>query len=165
MTEKTQVRFIESKETGELICFVSRPGKKRELKGVYENSRFGKRICVLADNLKGIIQTDILYDVELKAMRNKNGYIVVAAKPAQFEAKMETVIVPKAVYRIEIVFGHKHVHFDPKDGKSHSYRTVEGVVELLNDRVDLLNKEEVIVMFKKRARLVLDQMRVDGYVF
>ncbi len=164
MTEKTQVRFIESKETGELISFVSRPGKKRELKGVYENSRFGKKICVLADNLKGIIQTDILYDVELKAMRNKNGYIVIAAKPAQFKAQLESVVVPKAVYRIEIVFGHKHVHFDPKDGKGYSYRTIDGVVELLNERVDLLNKAEVIVEFKKRAQLVLELMRADGYV-
>lgn len=164
MTEKTQVRFVESKETGELISFVSRPGKKRELKGVYENSRFGKKICVLADNLKGIIQTDILYDVELKAMRNKNGYIVIAAKPAQFKAQLESVVVPKAVYRIEIVFGHKHVHFDPKDGKGYSYRTIDGVVELLNERVDLLNKAEVIVEFKKRAQLVLELMRADGYV-
>lgn len=163
MTEKTQVRFIESEETGELIGFVSRPGKKRELKGVYENSRFRKKICVLADNLKGIIQTEILYDVELKAMRNKNGYIVIAAKPAQFEAQMESVIVPKAIYRIEIIFGHKHVHFDPKDGRKDSYRTIDGVVELLSKRVDLLDKEKVIADFKSRARLVLEQMRADGY--
>ncbi|RHH14482.1 hypothetical protein DW228_06695 [Bacteroides fragilis] len=164
MTEKTQIKFVKSKETDELISFVSRLPKTKKLNGVRENSQFGKKICVLAEHLKGIIQTDVLYDVELKAMYNKNGYIVVSATPALFEAQMETIIVPKAVYKVNIVFGYKHVIFDPKDGKSPSYRSIDAIIELLNERVDLKHKEEVITDFKKRAQLILNQMKVDGYI-
>ena len=45
--------------TGELIGFVSRHSKTRQLKGVREDSRYGKQICVLAEDLKGTIERPI----------------------------------------------------------------------------------------------------------
>ena len=48
-SEKSQLKFARSEETGELIGFVSRHSKTRKLMGVREDSRFGKQICVLSE--------------------------------------------------------------------------------------------------------------------
>ena len=43
-SEKSQIKFAKSERTGELIGFVSRHSKTRQLKGVREDSRYGKQI-------------------------------------------------------------------------------------------------------------------------
>ena len=91
-SEKSQLKFARSEETGELIGFVSRHSKTRKLMGVREDSRFGKQICVLSEDLKGTLEPNILYSVELKPMHKANGYVVVAATPVLFQAHVETVI-------------------------------------------------------------------------
>ena len=58
-SEKSQIKFAKSERTGELIGFVSRHSKTRQLKGVREDSRYGKQICVLAEDLKGTIERPI----------------------------------------------------------------------------------------------------------
>ena len=55
-SEKSQLKFARSEETGELIGFVSRHSKTRKLMGVREDSRFGKQICVLSEDLKGTLE-------------------------------------------------------------------------------------------------------------
>ena len=57
--EKSQIKFAKSERTGELIGFVSRHSKTRQLKGVREDSRYGKQICVLAEDLKGTIERPV----------------------------------------------------------------------------------------------------------
>ena len=91
-SEKSQIKFAKSERTGELIGFVSRHSKTRQLKGVREDSRYGKQICVLSEDLKGTVEPNILYSVELKPMHKAKGYVVVAATPIQFPAKVETII-------------------------------------------------------------------------
>ena len=73
--------------------FVSCHSKTRQLKGVREDSRYGKQICVLAEDLKGTIEPNVLYSVELKPMHKAKGYVVIAATPVQFPATVETIIV------------------------------------------------------------------------
>ena len=58
-SKKSQIKFAKSECTGELIGFVSRDSKTRQLKGVREDSRYGKQICVLAEDLKGTIERPI----------------------------------------------------------------------------------------------------------
>ena len=48
-SEKSKIKFAKSERTGELIGFVSRDSKTRQLKGVRENYALGKQICVLAE--------------------------------------------------------------------------------------------------------------------
>ena len=69
--------------------------KTRQLKGVREDSRYGKQICILTWNLKGSIEPNVLYSVELKPMHKAKGYVVVAAIPVPFPATVEYIIVPK----------------------------------------------------------------------
>jgi protein involved in ribonucleotide reduction len=162
--EKSQIKFAKSEQTGEIIGFVSRHSKTKQLKGVRENSTFGKKICLLSENLKGTIQTNILYRVELKAMHQRNGYVVVSATPMLFKAHIETVIVPESIYQIRITFGNKTVYFDPLRGQSPSSKTVEGVVEVLAARKDIEDLETVIEEFRKQAASVVQQMEKDTIV-
>ena len=94
-SKKSQIKFAKSERTGELIGFVSRHSKTRQLKEVREDSRYGKQICILTWNLKGSIEPNILYSVELKPMHKAKGYVVVAAFPVPFPATVEYIIVPK----------------------------------------------------------------------
>ena len=75
-SEKSQIKFAKSERTGELIGFVSRDSKTRQLKGVWENYALGKQICILSENLKGTIEPNVLYSVELKPMHKAKGYVV-----------------------------------------------------------------------------------------
>jgi hypothetical protein len=161
--EKSQLKFAKSEKTGELIGFVSRHCKTKKLKGVRENSIFGKKICVLSEELKGTIIPNILYNVELKSMHQGNGYVVVSATPVLFKAHIATIIVPKSIYQVNIAFGNKTIYFDPKDGKSPSSKTMEGVLEVLSARKDIEDRETVIKDFEKQAGILLQRMKQDGY--
>ncbi|KAA6302794.1 MAG: hypothetical protein EZS26_000964 [Candidatus Ordinivivax streblomastigis] len=161
--EQSQLKFAKSEASGELIGFVSRHSKTKKLKGVRENSIFGKKICVLSKDLKGAILPNILYHVELKLMHQGNGYVVVSAIPVLFKAHIETIIIPKSIYQVNIVFGNKTIYFDPKDGKSPSSKTMEGVLEVLSARNDIENRETVIKDFERQAGILLQRMKQDGY--
>jgi hypothetical protein len=161
--EKSQLKFAKSEKTGELIGFVSRHAKTKKLKGVREDSIFGKKICLLSEELKEKIVPNILYNVDLKAMHKSNGYVVVSANPILFKARVETIVVPKSAYQIHITFGNKTVYFDPIAGRSPSSRTAQGVLELLDNRCDIEDKETVIENFKKQVSDLIQCMEKDGY--
>ena len=74
---------------------MSRHSETRQLKGVRENYALGKQICIPAEDLKGTIEPNVLYSVELKLMHKAKGYMVVAAIPVPFPATVEYIIVPK----------------------------------------------------------------------
>jgi hypothetical protein len=160
--EMSQIKFAKSEQTDKMIGFVSRHSKTKKLKGVRENSTFGKKICVLSGDLKGTIIPNILYNVELKPMHCGNGYVVVSASPALFRAHVETVVIPQKTYQVTVTFGNKTVYFDPYKGKSPSSKTIDGVLEVLNNRNDIEDKEIVIENFKKQAIALLQQMKKDG---
>jgi hypothetical protein len=66
--EKSQIKFVVSDTSGELIGFISRHPKTKKLIGVREDSKYRKKICVLQEHLKGTILPNVLYNVELKEM-------------------------------------------------------------------------------------------------
>lgn len=162
ISERTQLKFATSERTGEIIGFVSRHSKTKQLRGVREDSPYKKKICVLAEDLKGKVKPNILYSVELKAMHSGNGFVVVAATPLLFQATINTVVIPRETYRITVNFGNKTVYFDPLQGKTYSSRTVAGVVSLLERRIDIENLEGVINGFKAATAKLLQRMADDG---
>ena len=164
-SEKSQLKFAKSERTGELIGFVSRHSKTRKLMGVREDSRFGKQICVLSEDLKGTIEPNILYSVELKPMHNAKGYVVVAATPVLFQAHVETIIVPKTLYQVTVTFDNKKIFFDPKDGKSAMSRTIDGVLEILKGRKDIRHQESVINDYLNQAQALVRRMESDGFIY
>lgn len=162
--ELSRIKFRRCKETGEIYGLVSRKPNDQLLKGVSEKCPFGKKICVLSEDLKGTIEPGILYDVELREMHNKRGFVVVAATPRLFKAAIETSVKPRSVYRVTITFGHKVIYFDPKHGRTPSSRTIEGVVKVLQERKDIENKDQVIEQFKAAADGLIACMQADGHV-
>jgi hypothetical protein len=162
--EKSQIKFARSEETGEIIGFVSRHSKTKRLKGVRESSHYGKKICVLSEDLKGKIIPNVLYDVELKQMHNQNGYVVVSATPVKFKGQLKTII-SKGIYQVTITFGNKTIYFDPVDGKSSSSKTIEGVVEILRERQDIADLDSVIKEFKTLANELIARMQKDNCDF
>lgn len=165
MSEKSQLKFAKSESTGELIGFVSRHSKTRKLMGVREDSRFGKQICVLSEELKGKVEPNTLYAVELKPMHKANGYVVVEASPVLFQAQVEVEIIPKVLYQVTVTFGNKKIFFNPKDGKSPMSRTVEGVLSILKARRDVEHQEEVIQDFLRQAKALIRRMETDGFIY
>lgn len=149
--ESTQLKLTESAETGELVGFVSRNPNTQKLKGVREGSYYGKRICILARELKGKIIPNKLYDVELKEMHKQTGYVIVSAKPTQFVALVDMYVIRGERYQVTANFGNKTVYFDPKDGGGYSSRTLEGAVRVLNARDDIQDKEYVVELFIKQS--------------
>ena len=164
-SEKSQIKFAKSERTGELIGFVSRHSKTRKLMGVREDSRFGKQICVLSEDLKGKVEPNVLYSVELKPMHKANGYVVVAATPVLFPAQGETVIIPTTLYQVTVTFGNKKVFFDPKDGKSAMSRTIEGVLSVLQSRKDIKDQEGVIFDYLQQAKALVRRLEADGFIY
>ncbi len=161
-TEKTRLKFAQSPQTGEIIGFVSRNSKTKLLRGVPETSNYGKKVCVLSADIKGTIEPGVLYDVELVPMHRVNGYVVVSARRTLFEAKFETEMVPGVTYRLKITFGHKTIYFDPIGGKSPSSTTADGVVRVIAEREDILDKEDVIERFREEAGLLMARITHDG---
>lgn len=163
MLEKTQLKFVKSEKSGELVGFVSRTNENK-LKGVREDSIFRKRICILAEELKGTVLPNTLYEVELKPMhKGKNGYVVSSATRVLFNATVETIIVPRKRYQVNVHFGGKIIYFDPLRGKTPSSRTKEGALEALSKRSDIADHCNVIIDFIDRADELIQQMRSDGY--
>lgn len=163
-TEKVRLKFEESKETKAVIGFVTRSSTTFRLRGVSEKDDCPKKICVLAEDLQGLIKLGVVYEVELRPMRKGNGFIVISATRPKYEATFEMTVIPKTVYQIRIVFGHKIIYFDPKDGNSPSSRTVPGVEKALRERQDLADTEKVIEKFRVEAERLLDRIEQDGYI-
>lgn len=159
----TKLKFVKSKKNNKLISFVSVNSQNGNIRGIREEVDIPKMICILANEIEGIIEENVLYDVKLKKMPASNGYIVIEAEPVSFEAKVKTIIVAKVIYKITITFGNKTVFFDPIDGKSDSSRTISGVVNLLNTRKDIKDHMEVVDEFIKQANRLITSMKSDGY--
>lgn len=161
---KTKLKFMKSEGTGAYIGFVSQNLKTGQYVGVRQDSEYPKKICIVDKMLACQIVPNILYDVTLIPMKEKNGYIAIEISPVSFEAKMETTYVPKAIYKIEIKFGNKTILFDPVDGKKDSVRTVSGVREILEKRMDIQNIQQVVEDFLEAAKLLMRRYEKDGFI-
>jgi len=161
---KTKLKFAKSQRSGSWVGFVSINTKNGCVKGVREDAKEPKKICVVTSELAPFIEPGVLYDVQMIPMKNKNaGFIVVEAEPHAFEANIESVIVKNAVYMINVKFGNKVIKFDPKDGRLDSVRTIDGVVKVLESRKDIKNQLQVIDDFIKSANILLTTFENDGH--
>ena len=160
--ERTQIKFALSKGGGEIIGFVSRNSKTKKLKGVRENSTYGKKIVVLSEDLKGKISPNLLYEVELKEMHNGNGFVAISAKLVKFPASFETTIEMREAYQIRILFGNKTIYFDPMNGRSPSSRTIQGVVGVLKCRQDIEDIDNVLLEFRAKSQQLVKIMTSHG---
>lgn len=161
---KTKLKFVKSDRTGSWVGFVSINTKNGCVKGVREDAKEPKKVCVVTHELAPIIEPGVLYDVELIPMKNANaGYIVIKAEPHAFEARISSTVVKNAVYVVEVKFGNKTIIFDPLDGRKDSVRTIDGVIEVLQYRKDIKDLLQVIDDFQKAANCVMTAFENDGH--
>lgn len=161
---KTKLKFSKSDRSGSWVGFVSVNTKTGYVKGVREDAKEKKKVCVVTHELASVIEPNVLYDVELIPMKNKEaGFIVVKAEPHPFEAKISSCVVKNAVYQVEVKFGNKTIIFDPLDGRKESVRTIDGVINVLQYRKDIKNLLQVIDDFSKAANIVMTAYKNDGH--
>lgn len=67
---KTKLKFVKSDRTGSWVGFVSINTKNGYVKGVREDAKEPKKVCVVTHELAAIIEPNVLYDVELIPMKN-----------------------------------------------------------------------------------------------
>ncbi len=161
--EKTQLKLAVSKRSGILVGFVYRHAKTKKLLGVREDAPCGKQICLLSDDIPlADIRPNKLYEASLKAMHNGNGYVIVELKPIEFEPQIEIKVVTQKQYLITLTFGHKVVYYDPIKGRTPSSRTPSGVISLIKEREDILDKNQAIEDFLEHVKILESIMKNDN---
>lgn len=159
---KTKLKFKRSEKTGTLIGFVTKTHEGK-IKGVRESEDCKKKICVLSKDIRIDIEENVLYDVTLFPMHDKDGYIVSFATPSMFTATIESSVVKGSVYKTIVKFGNKQIIFDPMDGRKNSVRSIKGAIDILRNRKDIANSESVISDFMDEAYSVLKRYEADGF--
>lgn len=162
---QTKLKFVKSEKTGAIVSFVSQNPKTGRICGVRQDSQYPKKICILDKKLVSEVLLNVLYDVTMIPMTEKNGYVVIAMTPVEFKATISTIYVKKAIYRVEVKFGNKTIVFDPLDGKKDTIRTLKGCLSVLEKRVDIKDITQVVADFQESANKLLNYMRADGILY
>lgn len=162
---KTKLKFVKSDKTGAMVGFISKNTKTGQVRGIRADDKLPKQICVASAEIAPYIEENVLYDVILIPMNTKTGYIAIQAEPVGFKATIESCVVKKAVYRVEVKFGNKTIVFDPMDGKKESVKTIAGVLSVLRSRKDIKDYMEVEEEFLKAANIVAIAFRRDGFYY
>lgn len=130
---KTNIKFKEN-EKGIFQGYVIKVNGS--WRGCRENAETKKKIVLLEPKQITIpIHENALYQCTLIPMKSDTGFIVINAKPVQFEAKIET-IVRKDVYKVIIKFGYKTITYDPTS-KLKNRNDKQAIAEKLRSREDL----------------------------
>lgn len=161
----TKVKFCKSEETGATVGFVSQNPITKRVCGVHADSPYPKKICLVDKKLAPDILLNVLYDVTLIPMKEKNGYVAISATPVRFKATVEVTYVPKALYKVVVRFGNKTIVFDPKDGKKDTCRNMDKCLELLEHRVDVEDLASVVSDFADSCNVLLRFYAKDGFVY
>lgn len=162
---QTKLKFVKSEKTGAIVSFVSQNPKTGRICGVRQDSQYPKKICILDKKLVSEVLLNVLYDVTMIPMTEKNGYVVIEMTPVEFKATISTTYVKKAIYRVEVKFGNKTIVFDPLDGKKDTIRTLKGCLSVLEKRVDIKDITQVVADFQESANKLLHYMRADGILY
>ena len=160
---RTKLKFVRSQQTGMLVAFVSQNSTNGRICGVRQDSELAKKVCILEKSISRDILPNVLYDVVMRPMTRKNGYIVIEANPIQFQATIETTYVPKALYIVDVKFGNKVIRFDPKDGKKDTVKTLSECKRVLERRVDIQDILQVVEDFMLAASDILRRYSQDGF--
>lgn len=159
----TKLKFKRSERSNLIVGFASKNTRTGRIKGVREEDNILKRVCVVDESIAPNIILGVLYDVAMVPMKHRNGYVVIEAKPYKFKVVVEINYVRNAVYMVNVKFGNKNIIFDPKDGRKESSRSIEAVKAMLEERVDIMDKEEAIEDFLAAANEILKRYEQDGF--
>lgn len=159
----TILKFTESKKTGAYVAFVQK-GVGGWWRGVREDARGKKKVCVVPPELQPQIILGQPYKVECATSKNDQYFTVLNISPQVYTAIMETAYVPNCLYRIEINFGYKTLVFDPQS--SIRNRSQLGrFMDVLKSRADIRDHDQVVAEFEMRAKDLLRRYQNDGFIY
>ena len=159
----TKLKFVKSEVKDAYISFVSINKKTGRVKGVRQDSKYEKKVCILDKVLSQYVIPNALYDATIVPMKSERGYVATQINLVKFNATVEVTYVPKAVYSIDVKFGNKDIRFNPLDGKKDSVKYFDECLEVIKQCVDIRNLDEVVDDFTKAATQLLRQYENDGY--
>ena len=157
----TKLKFVYSKKTGFPVSFVTQDPTTGRISGVREETECLKKVCIVDRSLQGRVMMNVLYDCTIIPIPNKKYYIVIDAKPTLFNAVVSSSYVKNTIYSVSVKFGNKTILFDPFNGKKESVRCFDTCKKILEDRVDIKDKELVIKDFEEAADMTLKLMERD----
>lgn len=161
-TINVKLKFEKSKDSNAFMSFIHKD-KNKGLIGVRKDNPREKQICLVDFGLEDQIVPKVLYQCRIIPMKHKNGYIVVEAKPVEFEAEVVTSYLKKHVYQVEVIFGNKTILYDPKDGIRKSERSIADCIDILEKRYDIKNKSAVVEEFIEKAVGIIKLYEKDGF--
>lgn len=152
-TIRTKIKFAESKlDKAVLVGYVTKDDQNF-IRGCRETDPVKKKVVIPDEIIAPGIMTNVLYECSLKPMKSGSGYIAVSADICQFPAVVDTTVSNNR-FKVEVRFGGKVVTYDPQFGIDDSRRTVEGALAILEGRVDIRDKQQVIKAFLRSANMV-----------
>ena len=77
---KTKLKFIKSDRTESWVGFVSINTKTGYIKGVREDAKGPKKVCIVTHELEPIIEPNVLYDVQMVPMKNEKADLLRTAE-------------------------------------------------------------------------------------
>lgn len=150
---RTKIKFEVSKSDGAVLVGYVTKDERNFIRGCRENDPVKKKIVIAHDNIAPGIIPNVLYDCTIIPMSTGAGYIATSADVYKFPAVIDTTVSNNR-FKVEVKFGGKTVVYDPQFGIEDSRRTVEGALAVLEGRVDIKDKPQVINAFLRSANMV-----------
>ena len=155
---KTYLKFQRSeRDKTSLVSYVRK--EKGSWKGCHENEDYKKKIVLVDASTSLTMLENVLYDVTLVPMKQRDGFVAISAEPVRFPARIDTII-DDSRYAVEVRFGHKLIVYDPASPMDNR-RSIDGIIQVLSRRIDIREPERVVSDFKEAAETVLAYYRAD----
>lgn len=150
---KTKIKFFKSEKDGKTLVGYVTENESGAYRGCREKDPVKKKVVIPDAFLaQGMIE-NALYDCTIKPMKSGAGFIAVEASLCQFPAIVDATVTDTR-FKVTVMFGNTTIIYDPQFGKDRTRNTVEGVLEVLQSRNDIRDKEKVIDAFLRSANMV-----------
>ena len=150
---RTRIKFFLSQTDHKTLVGYVTKNESGVYRGCRESSPVKKKVVIPDSELANGMVEKALYSCSLKPMNNGSGFIAVEAELCQFPAIVDTTVTANR-FKVTVEFGNTKIIYDPQYGKDKTRNTVEGVLEILESRNDIREKQSVIAAFLRSANMV-----------
>lgn len=156
---KTYLKFQRSeRDKVSLVAYVQK--ENGSWKGCHESDKCKKKVVLADSQIAQTLLENVLYNATLIPMKERMGFVAISAEPVKFPATIETFIDDDGRYAVDVRFGHKLITYEP-DSKLENRRSISGIIETLERRIDIKHPEQVIADFKEAAEIVFAYYKAD----
>ena len=150
---RTKIKFTESKRDSAVLVGYVTKDDQNFIRGCREDDPAKKKIVIPAESVAPGIVPNVLYECVIRPMASGSGYVAIDASVCQFPAVVDATVSNNR-FKVEVRFGGKTVVYDPQFGIEDSRRTVEGALSVLEGRMDIKDKPQVVKAFLRSGNMV-----------